>query len=936
MIRHFALLTLLLTLLTSTLSAQYYNDGQDASRLKWRELKNRSVRLIYPREFESKARSMSQYFEILDSSDTFGFSMRAKQTPVVIHAENPYSNGVAVWAPKRIELQTEPQIRASATPWLKQLSAHEYRHIVQLSNLNRGLTCFGSYIIGQQAVGIVSGLIPQWFFEGDATLAETQSAHNGRGVQPDFSIGLRMLLDKGASFNSDKWFCGSYKDYVPDHYHIGYQVVNWSYTKYGPKIWDSVSDYTARHPYFVFTPNILLHKKYGTSPSKLLEGTLSDLKIFWQRRDSVQNSAQVISLQTESHTTVEFPIAVDDSTIIAVMEDFDRLKSLVKINLHTHKVEILKSVPRLSSRPDFDGEKIWWSEYRPSLFWEQKSTSVICSMPISGGVVNTLKNRHNSYFATATDSGLAWVEYSPKGGYSIITPEETFALGDTLSVHSMAWDNQTRRLYYIGLSDCGIGIYSLDNGSIETVLKPSFVTIDDLRAKNGMLYFTSTISGIDETHCLRLSDGVQSRISTSRYGSRAPYPTGDKIVMTTYTPNGYMPAIQASDVLAEHNIKWQLLPENQVNPKRYNWGVANLDTITINTQTKVESKRFRKAAHLFNLHSWAPLSYNPIEVGEEEIDDFYSGVTLISQSLLSNCIGYFSWGIKNDMNYLRSQVDWLGSAVKFSAKVRYGGGLQTIYADSKELYSAAYNQFNKKHLSLSLSTYLPINLSNGDRSRFLTPTVDYSFSNSVVVSSENGQITTDKNQHTVQLSLQYNNNRLMSYREFNPRWGYGLRADYFQAAGNGDFGKISSIYGRLYLPGIGRHHSLMLRTAAQYQSSAKFVFSNKILYPRGANVNTATKELYCYFADYQLPLCYPDWGIKGVVYVKRLRLNLFYNGASYRTFDSVRHSTESLGGDLYIDFSPLSRATTCTARVSLARPNDTNKTEISLSVDMNF
>ncbi|MBR4999799.1 MAG: hypothetical protein IKY11_02580, partial [Rikenellaceae bacterium] len=389
MIRHFAILTLLLTLLMSTLSAQYYNDGQDPARLKWRELKSGSVRLIYPRNFENKAGVLGQYFKSLNNSISFGFSRQPVDIPVVIHSENPYSNGVVVWAPKRAELQTEPQVKASATPWLKQLSAHEYRHVAQLSNLKRGFTRFGSYIIGQQAIGIVSGLMPQWFLEGDATLAETQAAHNGRGLQPDFTIGLRMLLDKGTIYNSDKWFCGSYKDFVPDHYHIGYQVVNWSYTKYGPKIWDSVTDYTARHPYFVFTPNILLHKKYKTSPSKLLKGTLSDLKNFWQHRDTINNSSQIIPLQTESHTTVEFPTAIDDSTIIAVVEDFDHLKSLVRINLNTHKVQRLRYVPRLSSRPVSDGENIWWSEYRPSLFWEQKSTSVICSTTINGGSVKT-------------------------------------------------------------------------------------------------------------------------------------------------------------------------------------------------------------------------------------------------------------------------------------------------------------------------------------------------------------------------------------------------------------------------------------------------------------------------------------------------------------------------------------------------------------------
>ena len=939
MIRHFAILTLLLTLLTSTLSAQYYNDGQDPARLKWRELKNGSVRLIYPQNFENRAGVLGQYFKSLNNSISFGFSRQPVDIPVVIHSENPYSNGVVVWAPKRIELQTTPQVKASATPWLKQLSAHEYRHVAQLSNLRRGFTRFGSYIIGQQAVGAVAGVLPQWFLEGDATLAETQAAHNGRGVQPDFTIGLRMLLDKGTNYNSDKWFCGSYKDFVPDHYHIGYQVVNWSYTKYGKDIWNSVVDYTARHPYFVFTPKILLRKDYGTTPKRMLNETLADLKNFWQQRDTINNSSQIIPLPTESYTTVEFPTAVNDSTIIALVADFDNLKSLVRININTHKVERLRYVPRLSSRPVSDGVNIWWSEYRPSLFWEQKSTSVICSTTINGGSVKTSKSEKNCFFATVTDAGVAWVEYAPSGEYSIVTPQQRISLGDSLSLHGLAWDNHTRRLYYIGLSDCGIGIFSTDGTKTETILPPSFVTIDDLNAKDGVLYFTSTVSGIDEAHCLRLSDGVQSRISTSRYGSRAPYPVGDKIAMTTYTQKGYMPAVQADSLIAEPLVKWQFLPENKVNPQRVKWDIVNLDTLKVNPETasRTESKRYRKFKNIFNIHSWAPFSYDPIEIGQEEVDNFYPGITLVSQNLLSNCVGYVSWGVKDDMSYLRSQVDWLGAAVKFSAKVRYGGGLQPIYADSKESYSATRAQFDKKYLSLNLSAYLPINLSNGHRSRFLTPKADFTLTNAVTVETNKDKtIKTEKNLHTAQFSLQYNNNRLMSYREFNPRWGYGLLVDHFRAVDNSDFGKITSLYGRLYLPGIGRHHSLMLRGAAQYQNQAKYLFSNKVLYPRGANPYTATKELYCYFADYQLPVAYPDWGISGLIYLKRLRLNLFHHIADYRSFDSTKGTISSTGADLYVDFTPLSRTTTCTARLSLCRPDDTNKTQLSLSVDMNF
>ena len=931
---------LLFVVFSDNANAQYYSEGQDRANINWVEKKSHSVRLIYPKEYNLKAQLLSNYFKILSSSDTFGFSKKAQQIPVVLHTENQYSNGVVVWAPKRMELQTLPQIKASATPWLKQLSAHEYRHVVQMSNLRRGFTKFGSYILGQQAVGIAAGLMPDWFLEGDATLAETQAASNGRGVQPDFTIGLRMLLDNNANYGSDKWFCGSFKDYVPDHYHIGYQVVNWSYTKYGTKIWDNVTDYTARYPYLIFTPNIALKRKYATSPSKLLNETLANLNEFWKSRQKINNSSTILTTRVDSHTTIEYPVELNDSTVLAVLSNFDQLKSLVEIDLNDGEIKTIREVPRLNSRPVTDGKNIWWSEYRPSMFWEQKNNSVICKLSIDNpGRVYTLKTSDNALFATLTEEGVAWIDVDYNGGYAIVSPKQRVELGDTLSVHGLAWDNLTKCFYYIGLSDSGIGIYKVDNDSINAVLEPSFVTIDDLSAKNGILYFTSTLSGIDEAHTLNLKTGIQSQISRSRYGSRAPYPIKSRLVMTTYTKDGFLVAYHSADSIVNDNVQWQKLPTNRVNPNRYNWNIVNLDTVTTTTTVSENSRKFRKLTNLLNVHSWGPLSYNPIEIGQEDVNEFYPGITLVSQNLLSNGVGFFSWGIKNNMSFIRSQFDWLGWPVKLRTKITYGGDKQYVYTRSVEAFNYVRSKFNDKKLSLNISAYLPFNFSSGYTNRYLTMQVGHYYENSKVVMKSYDSFVEENMNHIVALSLQYNSNRMMSYREFLPRWGYGVKADLYQTLDSKKFGKIKSIYGQTYLPGLVRNHSLKLSGALQQQSDALFGFSNKILYPRGAKHYIPVKNLQSYAVDYQLPLCYPDGGIRGLVYIKRIRLNLFYNGARYTEFNDINkkwNTVSSIGGDLYFDFNPLSRSATSIAKLSISLPNDTKKMQISFAIDMSF
>ena len=55
-------------------------------------------------------------------------------------------------------------------------------------------------------------------------------------------------------------------------------------------------------------------------------------------------------------------------------------------------------------------------------------------------------------------------------------------------------------------------------------------------------------------------------------------------------------------------------------------------------------------------------------------------------------------------------------------------------------------------------------------------------------------------------------------------------------------------------------------------------------------------------ANYHLPLLYPDWGFGNILYLQRLRANLFYD--FQRLFSNNKKNTadlRSIGGEFYID-----------------------------------
>ena len=248
-------------------SAQYYTWGSDPAGLKWSTIRTPDVRMIYPDTVSAVARRTLFYIRTVRPDIAFGFRHGPMRIPFVMHPENFQSNGLVMYLPKRVEFLTSPAIDGYSMPWYKQLVAHEYRHAVQYNNLDRGVIRALSYILGQQGSTIGLLCMPIWAMEGDAVMSETAMSSFGRGLQPSFSLGYRAMgrvgrdrKDTRDRRNIDKWFCGSYRDYIPDHYELGYQICSYAYDRYGEVVWDKVARYGSRNPYVLATTRVALEK----------------------------------------------------------------------------------------------------------------------------------------------------------------------------------------------------------------------------------------------------------------------------------------------------------------------------------------------------------------------------------------------------------------------------------------------------------------------------------------------------------------------------------------------------------------------------------------------------------------------------------------------------------------------------------------------------
>jgi hypothetical protein len=975
---------------TDSVSAQYYSWGVDSPRHRWKQMKSENYRVVYPTTSADIASRMMYYLDIVKDDISYGYRYPAMSIPFVVHPENFRSNGLVMWMPRRVEFLATPNVSSFATPWVKQLIAHEYRHAVQYNNLNRGVFKGLSYLLGQQSSTISLLAMPLWVMEGDCVLTETEMTTFGRGMQPSFTLTYRAYGDVGNAFkNIDKWFCGSYKDYIPDHYQLGYLMSRHAYNLTGRILGDGIAELTTRRPYMVVSTSWALNNLIGLSETKLFYDTFYTLAGVWEELPTEQTTTYIPIPEPQSHTIYSHPQVTFDGDIIMLKEDLDRPTAFVRLDSLGMERHIAYT-GNVSTRPTLSKMgRLWWTEYRRSPLFDHEVYSMLCYMDLADERPRYYREYHNVLYPTPTEGhGIAWVEYTPDGVYTIVVNgasdlDERTSLPCGSEIHGMAWDDATQGLYILVTDDDGMHIARVVRGGTERVTRPSYSTLSDLRASGGKLYFGSISSGLDELHYYDLNEGKEYRISQSRYGSFNPMPYDDRrVVATSYDRRGYLPVMQ--DMENRREVAYRSAPPKILLPEGREWNVVNLDTVRF-TQAdgeRIESqtppKRFNKFGHMFNIHSWAPVSYDPYTLVEEQSIAFNLGGTIMSQNILSTTEGFLTYGWnQQEGSVWKGLIRYYGLGLNLWVRGVYGGRqtLHTIYYYDPATQKDVFPDIPQlgRYYSASVGATLPILLQRGYHTRQLAISAVWNHSNGMKVNVgkiryENGgkisnfeKLGYSEGVRQLSVGVTFQDYVRQAHRDFLPPYGFVAQGSYTLNPTSDDMGHLLVGYGKVYTRGFAPHHSFSFE--ASYQNSfggfqSKYVlsnlsFSSTRLLPRGFSSNEIKNKHYVAAAlNYHMPVCYPEWGLRGIIYFKRIRLN---TGLDYASFVDPkfhpltgkiverRYHIGSYGIDFGFDFNVIAmpEAATISAKFSLYRrmalhPFVGGKYYYSLSVGLPF
>lgn len=929
-------------------SAQFVDFGQDRAGLRWKQINTDDFQLIYPEFFEDNAqRAANIYARLYRHANTLG--LKPKKISVILHANGGISNGNVALAPRKTELYTlAPQ--SPSDEWLEHVCTHEFRHVVQMDKINQGLTKGLYYLFGEIfPIAVVGVYVPMWFMEGDAVSFETAVGRLGRGRSPEFLDEMKAQVVEKGIYNYSKAVLGSYKDYVPNRYNMGYFMTTNSRINYGPDIWAKALERTGRRPFgitpfarslkkslagrrdslwqdstfrslFIRPDSVKRANTYRDAKRTLYRDNFSELQQIWKQETAPPSpSFDTIPTRNTFYTNYYHPLPIGKDSVIAYKKGLAASGEFVLLAGGKEK-----RLTRTGSLDDYTfayrPRQILWSEYVPHVRWEQAGRQQLCSFDLRQQQYRHHKSLENRFAPFALDKGWGCVELDDNNQASIVLLDED--LQESARIQAQTGELFIHPSYANGKittvvqSARGLHLESIDpaSGKRQQLTPPVYYELDHPVSSGETTIYRASYNTHNAFY--RCRNGQLTEILSARYGVRYPNlsPDGRELYFSFYTADGYKPGKIAVSAVSNNPVDYRTFRLADSLRRQENWQLPSSDDSVYST------RKYNKLSHLVNIHSWGPL-YVDLYDGEVDL-----GAVVYSQnklSTLSFAAGYIlksgydhgAWMIKGSYKGWWPIVDVEAQSGK-NDYVTYANGSNREQHTTETLLV-----FNKAYRSsLKATLRFPFNLSSRQYSRSLQPYFRYTLEalhhlrprHAYRMLQEDDQyfiLPIDKKQYRIhqnpnfyqllEYGLSFNNQTRMTTQEIHPRWGQLLSGGYTHTPLEKlDLGSIWWCESRLYFPGFLRNHSLSLYGGFQQMSDKNRNFSNKIMNPRGIH-------LYGYEAttlrtSYQLPLGWPDLAIGPLLYMKSIYAGVFYDlGISRNTLR--RHTFSSYGVEFTTD-----------------------------------
>jgi hypothetical protein len=863
--------------------------------VKWQQINTPAARVIFSDGLDSTAKRVAAIMGGLHELTATTIGAKQNRVDVVLQPRTTISNAYVQMGPFRSELfLTPPQnsFELGSIAWQDNLALHEYRHVQQYNSFNVGLSKLMRVLFGQQGQELANAAsIPNWFWEGDAVYQESLISGQGRGRMPFFFNDYNSLWSDGKQYSYMKLRNGSLRDFVPDHYRLGYMLVAYGREKYGADFWKKVTQDAASYKGLVYPFQQAVKRHSGSSFTDFTKQALQ----YWQNAllvKAANNTKKKHFVADEEHAVI-----TENGSVIFVKTSYKKVHAFVERSNGFERLIRVRDVS-LDNYFSYRNGIIVYSSYKPDVRWGYSDYSEIQVLHTATGVQQTITHNTKYFSPDISEDGktIIAVAIKPGGAASLHlidavtgTVLKKFTNNNNVFYTYPKFAGKNKVIAAVRYADGKMSLQQTDiNTGAEKALMPASNRVIAFPSVQGAsVYFSATNGQREELFVLDISLGVVSLLPTNSNGIGAYQPAvaGDSILFNSFTATGYRfqkARISTINALPLSDDKWQNQDGITVVDFTSVKGISALKTITI-TDTAV--KTYAKTTGLFNFHSLQPL-----------ISDPEYTFSLVGNNVLNTTASelFFTY----NRNEQSKQLGFNSLFGGFYPYIKVG----TDYTfDRSALYRGNRVYFNEWNVYGGLQ--LPLNFSKGRYFTRLTIGSNLYYTNPQYRGFYKDSI--GNRSYTYNSSfINFSNQVQQARMQIHPRFAQTLSVTYRNALSRYDAKQVQA-NSYWYFPGLGVTHSLVINAAfAARDNNNQVRFSNSFPFSRGYTSENLYR-MYKIGASYHFPLFYPDWGFANLVYFQRIRANAYYDFSRIKEFNRnsqlLTFDLRSAGAEVFFD-----------------------------------
>ncbi len=875
-------------------------------KVKWYQISNDSVRVIYPVGEEETAKRVASLTLKLAAVDPITTHGRYKPISILLQPQTNVSNGYVGLAPYVSEFYlqaNENPFELGSLPWHDLLSIHEFRHVLQVNAANRSFSHFIKSILGELAFsGLYSLSLPNWYREGDAVYAETKWTLQGRGRLSGFTLPFHEKLLQGVTWNYYKLRNGSYREFTPDHYSLGYLLVQFGNHVFGEATWDTILLKAATFKHLISPFSGTMVDMYGKKNKLFYVDAMEWYAAHWgleMDKDIVYPLIPMSEKDMDNdYFDMEYPNVTEDGTIYTSISTFDHTRTIYKIGPDGTRKRVVSMGLQQDSYFDHENHRIVWTELRFDPRWIRRDKNVIVVYDEETGNKMSIEPR-KGFFTPALDrkgERIAVLHVDVEGNNNIeILDARTGSLlatlpnNDNLYLAYPIWSEDEVSIIATARDDKGqMALVEEDiaTGTIKNITSYSYNILGRPFLHDQWIFVTTNLDEFDQVYAVDRHEGVFYRVSRGSTGHYDPAwdPTHDEIVCSEYHLNGKklirLPGLPSKD--------WKLTGLND-GIKKVPGAAGDLLAPT-GEEKSYASQKYSNWSGAINFHSLTV-----------KLNDPYIGIEIRSVNIMDNIAiaGGYEYNANSQANgpYANVRFGMWYPVLTFGASV----------VQRKETSTDGEN-FRIKNGQINAGISLPLYYTHGIFQQAVILSSTFNTGNSKEIPTIEDNVDYNYKFNYVTNRVVFVNSRNRAYRQALPSWAQRLDFNYTHELSGVH---VSQFYlsGQFAFPGITPVHYLVSQAEFFMQdiSPGALLLSSSYSGARGFPTTDGERQYHFGFT-YGFPIWYPDVGFGNIFFVRRVRVQPFFDIAHTDAVEAPSEWMRSAGLEFVVDvkFPPIS------------------------------